>query len=62
MRPISIKKQVYFTRGPHTRKVMQDSPPPEPVPMPEGRVPRISRLMALAIRFDRMIKAGKITG
>ena len=30
MRPISIKKEVYFTRGLHTRKVMQDSPPPEP--------------------------------
>ena len=61
MRPISIKKEVYFTRGLHTRKVMQDSPPPEPVPMPEGRVPRISRLIALAIRFDRLIKEGEIT-
>lgn len=61
MRPISIKKEVYFTRGPHTRKVMQDSPPPEPSPVPEGRIPRISRLMALAIRFDRLIKEGEIT-
>ena len=60
MRPISIKKEFYFTRGQHTRKIMQDSPPPEPVPMPEGRVPRISRLMALAIRFDRLIKEGEI--
>ena len=39
MRPISIKKEVFFTRGPHTRKVMQDSPPPEPSPVPEGRIP-----------------------
>ena len=61
MRPISIKKEFYFTRGQHTRKIMQDSPPLEPVPMPEGRVPRISRLMALAIRFDRLIKEGEIT-
>ena len=61
MRPISIKKEVYFTRGLHTRKVMQDSPPPEPSPVPEGRIPRISRLMALAIRFDRLIKEGEIT-
>ena len=60
MLPISIKKQVYFMRGRHTRKVMQDSPPPEPSPVPEGRVPRISRLMALAIRFDRLIKDGEI--
>jgi hypothetical protein len=61
MHPISIKKQVYFTRGLHTRKVMQDSPPPEPSPVPEGRIPRISRLMALAIRFNRLIKEGEIT-
>ena len=60
MRPISIKKEVYFTRGLHTRKVMQDSPPPEPSPVPEGRIPRISRLMALAIRFERLIKDGEI--
>ena len=60
MRPISIKKEVFFTRGLHTRKVMQDSPPPEPSPVPEGRIPRISRLMALAIRFDRLIKEGEI--
>ena len=60
MRPISIKKEVYFTRGPHTRKVMQDSPPAEPSPVPDGRIPRISRLMALAIRFDRLIKEGEI--
>lgn len=61
MRPISIKKQVFFTRGLHTRKVMQDSPPPELSPVPDGRIPRISRLMALAIRFDRLIKEGEIT-
>ena len=59
MRPISIKKEVYFTRGQHTRKEMQDSPPPV-TPPPKGRVPRISRLMALAIRFDRLIKDGEI--
>ena len=61
MHPISIKKQVYFTRGMNTRKVMQDSPPPEPSPVPDGRIPRISRLMALAIRFNRLIKEGEIT-
>ena len=61
MHRISIKKQVHFTRGLHTRKVMQDTPPPEPSPVPEGRIPRISRLMALAIRFDRLIKEGEIT-
>ncbi len=27
-----------------------------------GRVPRVSRLMALAIRFDGLIRAGEVTG
>ena len=27
-----------------------------------GRVPRVSRLMALAIRFDNLIRAGEVTG
>ena len=27
-----------------------------------GRVPRISRLMALAIRFDELIRSGQVTG
>ena len=30
-------------------------------PAPEGRVPRIARLMALAIRFDRLIREGEVT-
>ncbi len=61
MQSLTIEQPVYFTRGLHTRKVMQNSPPPEPLPGSEGRIPRISRLMALAIRFDRLIKEGEIT-
>jgi len=61
MLPISVKKQFCFTRGQRTRKVIENGPPPEPAPTPEGRIPRISRLMALAIRFDRLIKEGEIT-
>lgn len=60
MQSLTIERQVHFTRGVRTRKVIQDGPPPEPAPAPEGRIPRISRLMALAIRFDRLIKEGEI--
>ena len=42
------------------RKVIQPGPPPEPDPTPVGTIPRVSRLMALAIRFDRLIKSGEI--
>lgn len=61
MKGLTIECDVHFTRGQRTRKVIQEGPPPEPDATPEGTVPRISRLMALAIRFDRLIKAGEIT-
>ncbi len=33
---------------------------PVPAPLPEGTVPRISRLMALAIHFDRLLASGAV--
>ncbi|MCX6630877.1 MAG: hypothetical protein NTW28_24955 [Candidatus Solibacter sp.] len=32
-----------------------------PMPMPVGKLPRVARLMALAIKFDGMIRAGAVT-
>jgi hypothetical protein len=29
--------------------------------LPHGRVPRIARLMALAIRFDELVRSGQVT-
>ena len=29
-------------------------------PIPEGHIPRVSKLMALAIKFDRLIQDGTI--
>ena len=60
MQSLTIEKQVHFTRGRRARKVIQNGPKPEPAPMPEGTIPRLSRLMALAIRFDRLISDGEI--
>ena len=59
MQSLTIERQVHFTLGRRARRVIQDGPPPV-TPPPKGRVPRISRLMALAIRFDRLIKDGEI--
>ena len=61
MKGLTIHRQVHFRRGRNTRKVIKEGTPPEPDQTPEGNIPRISRLMALAIRFDRLIKAGEIT-
>ena len=57
---LTIERQVHFTRGPRTRKLIRNGPLPEPVPVPEGTIPRISRLMALALRFDRLIREGEV--
>ena len=65
MKGLTIQRQVHFGRGRRSRKVLREGPPPETSqtsqPTPIGRVPRISKLMALALRFDRLIKDGEIT-
>ena len=57
---ISVKRKVRFVRRPDKSRalVMTDEPPTSIAP---GRVPRISRLMALAIHFDKMIRDGKVS-
>ena len=57
---ITVKRKVYFVRRGHGRKSIEGAPRPADLIEP-GRIPRISRLMALAIRFDRLIREGKVT-
>ena len=57
---ITVKRKIHFIRRDHGRKTIADGPPPTEQAEP-GRIPRISRLMALAIRFDRLIREGKVT-
>ena len=56
---IRIKQKVHFSRGKAgRRRIGTELSAVETVPM--GRVPRVSKLMALAIRFDRLIREGKV--
>lgn len=57
---IAVKRKVHFVRRNHGRKTIAAAPRPADQ-APPGRIPRISRLMALAIRFDRLIREGKVT-
>jgi len=57
---ITITKKVFFSNGSSGRKQMKAKPSPATQVSP-GRVPRISRLMALAIKFDRLIREGKVS-
>jgi hypothetical protein len=60
MQRLKHKVDFHVARGERTRKVIEDGEQPELEPIPEGTIPRISRLMALAIRFDRLIREGEI--
>ena len=54
----TVTKQIHFAMKAR-RKVAMPGPAPEPV-APVGRVPRVSKLMALAIRFDRLLFEGQV--
>jgi hypothetical protein len=56
---LTIELPVHFHRGGHgSRKEIRSGV--EAAPMPPGRVPRVSRLMALALRFDELVRTGQI--
>lgn len=54
----TIECEVHFVTKQRGRKKLIVGPPPEPVV--HARIPRISRLMALAIRFDALIREGHV--
>ena len=55
-RPMTIACQVHFQRQARGRRQMDAGP--EPPVRPPGRVPRVARLMALAIRFEEQVRTG----
>lgn len=60
MRPgITITGTLHFRRGRGNQKLIVPEPLAEPSVSP-GRIPRVARLMALAIRFDKLIREGAI--
>ena len=55
----TIKRTVHFQSGHHTRKEIRKGAANPKTEV--GRVPRVSRLMALAIRLDQLICDGVVT-
>lgn len=51
---------VHFKNGRRGRKRLREGKEPEPPDVPEERVPRVSKLMALAVRFERLIEEGHV--
>ena len=58
---ITTRSTIHFARAPRGRKELRrgEAPPP-PAPPVFGRVPRLARLMALAIRMQRLIDSGEV--
>jgi hypothetical protein len=55
---LTIESTIHFTRRAHTRKQIVVGPSPSPLPV--GRIPRIAKLMALAIRFEGLVRSGHV--
>jgi len=58
-RSITIDRTIHFQRRGRGRKKVQEGKRDETPQMP-GRVPRVARFMALAIRFDQLIQSGDV--
>ena len=58
MSQLTVTQEVHFRSGGQGRKELQGGQPQPP--LPPGRVPRVARLMALAIRFDGFVRDGTV--
>jgi len=56
---IEIKRKVHFRHGRRSRKAIEVGEAAPEVPV--GRVPHVSRLIALAIRLDQLLREGAVT-
>jgi hypothetical protein len=57
---ITVTKQVFFTRSARGRRRIKYEPSPSQI-VPPGRVPRVSRVMALAIQFEQLLRDGTVS-
>ena len=57
---ITFECKVHFKDGRRGRKKISEGDAPIPRPIMPGSIPRISRLMALAIRFEGLVNRGEV--
>ena len=55
----TFEYRIHFNNGSRGRKRMCKDKAPVPRPVEPGRIPRVSRLVALAIRFEELLKKGE---
>ncbi len=59
---IAIRRKFHIGTGRTGHRVVRDTAPPAPAPghSSAGHIPRLSRLMALALRFEQLIREGTV--
>ena len=57
---MTITSSVNFSRAARGRRRLQSGSPPQIPVRPPGRVPRVARLLALAIRFEGRVRSGAL--
>jgi hypothetical protein len=60
MHGVTVTKQIHFSMRNRGRREIVAGPMPVAEVTDEGRVPRVARLMALAIKVDGLISSGAI--
>ena len=55
---LAVKLQVHFGRQRHGHKRLKLGEPPVQAPV-NARIPRVTRLLALALRFEQLLREGK---
>jgi hypothetical protein len=58
---LTVAFRVSFRSGARGKRIIQVGPPPAEPDVPAGRVPRLARLLALAIRVEDLVRAGEIS-
>jgi len=57
---VTVEYKVHFSNGRRGRRRLRQGKEPAPPDVPEGRVPRASKLMALAIHFEKLVADGHV--
>lgn len=57
----TVTRQIHFQLKDRRKRIVDGAAPPVQEVTPEGRVPRVAKLMALAIRFEKLLRDGTVT-
>src|SRR5690348_10172820 len=58
--PLTVELEVRFPRGGRSGRRQAQAGAVPAVSLPAGRVPRVARLLALALRFEHLVRTGQV--